>query len=462
LATAAQQLEQELINRPDRVMVVAGIGVSLATCGNHPCASWKGLLEDGLQRCEDVCGTGTATLNPYREILKNPAVPPHALIGVGQFITDELKGNRLGTFGGWLSDSIGGIKVTDPALPHALASLGARLATTNYDNMIEASTSRPSITWRDRASATTFFREITQDVLHLHGHYRQPDTVILGARSYDEICRDDFAQIALRGWMITGTLVFVGCGAGLEDPNFRVLLDWARTSLAECHHSHFILVRSAEVEPWRSQLNGIPVTPVPYGPEYSDLEPFLNSLAERVQRCRISEPLSLLSDSQADFDSSWDELDRNRGQFPIVDYFRRSRILAAQLWRAGGRRRAALSFSSRLTFQGQQLLVPEYVEFALDAAEWLVEEGLPSLASHHLMEIGQRLEGADPHVQHLGRFRSLRVRCMDALCAYTEALRAIKDALPHADHDERARLQAEWAEIHFLQGRFDEALADPE
>jgi SIR2-like domain len=81
-------------------------------------------------------------------------------------------------------------------------------------------TGRSAITWRNRALAAIFFREPTQDVLHLHGYYRQVDSIILGARSYGEICRDEFAQTALRGLMISGTLVFVGCGAGLEDPNF--------------------------------------------------------------------------------------------------------------------------------------------------------------------------------------------------------------------------------------------------
>ena len=205
-------------------------------------------------------------------------------------------------------------------------------------------------------------------------------------------------------------------------------------------------------------LKGVPIDPIPYGAEYRDLTPFLEGLAERVQRQRVREPLSLLSTSQTDFDARWEELERNRENLPALDYFRRSRMLAAELWRAGGRRRAAMAFSGRLTFGGQPLLIPEYVEFALDAAEWLLDEDLPSLASDHLREIEQRLGGADIPAQHLTRFRNLRVRCMDALCAYAESLRAIEDALPHAGDDERARLEAERSEIHFLHGNFTQAV----
>jgi hypothetical protein len=343
-----------------------------------------------------------------------------------------------------------------------LASFGAKLATTNYDTMIEAGTGRSPITWRERALATVFFRGPTQDVLHLHGHYRLPDSVILGARSYGEICRDEFAQTALRGLMIYGTLVFVGCGAGLEDPNFGALLDWSRATLAVCHHSHFILVRSGEVEEWRSRLSGMLIDPVPYGAEYRDLTPFLEGLAEQVGRRRTREPLSLLSASQTDFDAHWEKLEKDRDDLQASEYFRRSRMLAADLWQAGGRRRAAMAFSNRLTFQGQSLLLAEYVEFALDATEWLLDEDLPDLASHHLHEIGQRLGGADIPVQHLTRYRQLRVRCMDALCAYAETLQAIQERLPHAGHEERARLEAERSEIHFLQGNLARAVADPE
>jgi hypothetical protein len=49
---------------------------------------------------------------------------------------------------------------------------------------------------------------------------------------------------------------------------------------------------------------------------------------------------------------------------------------------------------------------------------------------------------------------------MDALCAYTETLRAIEEALPYADDDKRAKLEAERSEIHFLQGNFAQAVAD--
>lgn len=443
-------------------MVVAGIGVSLATCDNDPCASWKGLLQHGLKRCEEICGTPSALLKPYREILTNPAAPSHSLINVGQFITDELNGKRPGCFGGWLFDSIGGIKTTDTTLVCALASLGVKLATTNYDNMIEEVTGRSPITWRDDVRATLFFRESTNDILHLHGYYLQPDSIILGARSYRDICSNESAQNALRSLMFMGTLVFVGCGTGLEDPNFGTLLEWARESLANRHHTHFILVRRGEVEDWRRRLEGMPIEFVTYGSDHGNLAPFLQSLAERVHKIRVREPLSILSASQTDFDACWEELGSGREGMSTLEYLQRSRMLAAKLWQAGGRHRAALAFSSRLDSHGESLLVSEYVEFALDATEWLLDDNLAFQATKHLTEIGKRTRETGIASPHQMRFRFLRVQCMDAMCAYSESLQAIEEALPHAGDEERARLEVERCEMHFLQGNFSQAVADSE
>src|SRR5207248_181930 len=99
---------------------------------------------------------------------------------------------------------------------------------------------------------------------------------------------------------------------------------------------------------------------------------------------------------------------------------------------AGGRRRAALEFSSLVTFQGGGLTAAEYTEFALDAVEWLLADDLHDRASHHLQEVGQRVASGSVPEALLERLRRLQVRCMDALCAYAETLRAIEEALPHA------------------------------
>jgi hypothetical protein len=213
------------------------------------------------------------------------------------------------------------------------------------------------------------------------------------------------------------------------------------------------------VRAWSERLRGLPILPVPYGAEHSDLAPYVEKLAAQVDG-RTREPLAVLTASQVDFDARWDELERTRYEIGELEFFRRSQMLAAELWRAGGRRRAATAFSGRISFQGHDLLAVEYVGFALDAAEWLLEDDLASLAAHHLAQISGRLGAVAIPPEQRARLQQLRVRCMDALCAYTDVLHAIDEAIPEATPNERARLEAERCEIHLLQGDF--ALATSE
>jgi hypothetical protein len=447
-------LENELVNRPGHAMIVAGIGVSLASCADHPCASWKGLLLNGLQYCEDVCGTSSKSLASYRDIIEDPKGTAESLISVAGFIESTLTGFRSGAYGAWLEESIGSIKLVNRQLVDVLRSLHVRIATTNYDHMLEAVIASEPITWRQQAASASFFRESRNEIMHLHGHFRYPDTVVLGARSYAEICRDDFAQIALRSQLFMGTVLFVGCGSGLQDPNIGALLNWSMRTLANCHHAHFALIRTADLEEFKSGLGGTLLEPIVYGDKYEDLTPYLKALAERVHRRRSKEPVSMLAESQASFEAQWQELKHGHGTMASVDFFRRSRALALELWTAGGRRRAALAFSSRVSHQSSGLLADERLELSLDAAQLLIDDQLPDLAMHHLHAAQEIVETvAQPELQR--RYSQLRVRCMDALCAYDQTLAAVEESLIKSSTAERSILEAERDEIRLLQGEYD-------
>ena len=68
-------------------------------------------------------------------------------------------------------------------------------------------------------------------MLHLHGHYRRPETVILGIRDYQRQLGDAFAQAIQAFAVMDRTVVFAGFGAGLGDPNFAQLLGWFGAAL---------------------------------------------------------------------------------------------------------------------------------------------------------------------------------------------------------------------------------------
>ncbi|MFO0799416.1 MAG: SIR2 family protein [Gemmataceae bacterium] len=458
MATHLDRLEDELVLHTDRVVIVAGIGVSLATCGtDQPCATWPGLLRHGLKTCQDECGTSAVTLAAQRAMLDDGAAPDHVLIGAGEFITQELRGHHHGRYGRWLMDTLGELRVRDTGVVRALERLGVRIATTNYDGLIEEASLRlkSPITWRQRTAVTSYFREPTPEVFHIHGHYCDPHSVVLGARSYGEVCRDQDVQDALRWQLRFGTFVFVGCGRGLVDPNFGALLEWSRTALANAEHEHFLLVSESDVESWRNRLRGLPIVPVAYGSSHGDLLPFLEGLGERVAGRRQPNTLVALAATQADFDARWDALVASRAEMPPGEFYRRLRALTETLIQAHGLHRAAMSFSGEVMYRAEGLTSAEYVEFALDAAEWLLDDDVPDLANNHLAKVGRYIHDGQIPEALVERFRALQLRGTDALCAYTETLQAITDQLAHASPAERERLEAERCEIRLLQGDFD-------
>lgn len=437
-------------------MIIAGVGVSVATCDNHACASWKGLLQNGLQQCEDVCHTALDILSPYRDLLSASASESaiDALITVGSFITKTLNRKNEGAFGAWLTQSIGSIVVQDKSTILALGSLGVKIATTNYDEMIEKCTGYSSIMWMDAPSVAIFFRESTDEVLHLHGYYKQPQSVILGEGSYEEICKSEICQTALRSALFVGTVVFVGCGSGLDDPNFGTLFDWARKSLGQCQHSHYVLVRDADMAYWNDRLKGLLVSPIPYGPNYGDLAPFLANLASRVSHNQDRNPLSRLITSQADFDGNWSELEKNDKKLSPSEFIRQSKMLAEALWQAGGRRRAVTALSQRLNSKRDSIPVADVIQMSLDVAEWFLSEEWPDQAAEHLNKIQDQVETFEASSKAKVLFHKLCVQCMDSISDFKNTLIAIDTAILNTTGKEQEHFIAERAEIRFLRGEF--------
>lgn len=81
-------------------------------------------------------------------------------------------------------------------------------------------------------------------------------------------------QSALQAFFIAHTVLFVGSGGGMQDPNFGKLLKWATTHLSNIRNSHYILTRNEE------NIRYQPLNNVRYGPTYEHLVPFLHTLRE--------------------------------------------------------------------------------------------------------------------------------------------------------------------------------------
>ncbi len=271
-------LSAQIIAR--RIVVVVGAGISAAATKGVPAATWLGLLREGVTRCEAV----VTNLPPGwgdRVRMEIASGDIDDLLSAAEKIATKLA-NQGGEYSRWLRETVGALRVQDSRLIKALAGLGVPLLTTNYDSLIEDVTGWPAVTWRQSSAVEYLIRGDEQGVLHLHGHWQDPQSVVLGIRSYSQILGDTHAQAILQALRATRSLLFIGFGAGLTDPNFSALLRWARDAFSMSEYRHYRLVRSSEVAAVQADYEPSDrIFVLPYGDNYEDLPPFLERLVAR-------------------------------------------------------------------------------------------------------------------------------------------------------------------------------------
>lgn len=181
---------------------------------------------------------------------------------------------------------MGALRPSSPRLLRAIGRTGLPVVTTNYDNLLADVLGRRSAVWTDeRLPAEEILRGEAVD-LYVHGRWDVPESLVLGADSYRRVLSDSRVQSLLRGLHSGGrTLVYVGVGDGLDDPNFGRLLRWADDTLRDADYRQFVLMREEDGREWaarqgaqRSQTTH--TLPVIYGSDFSDLPGFVEELCQ--------------------------------------------------------------------------------------------------------------------------------------------------------------------------------------
>ena len=281
--THLNDLKAQIANK--NLVIIAGTGVSVAACGNqeienYKVATWPGLLKHGLARCT---ANGSMPEEEAELFAKQVnLVKTNLLIMVAEQVSQSFRKRREGDYKLWLQETVGRLEPIHPEILLALHAIPSILATLNYDDLIEKATHRKPYHWleRDVDKVEAILRgEITDGVLHLHGYFDSPDSLVLGWESYTRVRTDNHIQAVMRDFATSKTMLFVGCGATLEDPNFSCLLEWAGNALQHATHRHYYLCMQKELSAKQQDLRNAPwLNPLAYGEDYPDLVPFLQSL----------------------------------------------------------------------------------------------------------------------------------------------------------------------------------------
>jgi SIR2-like domain len=207
-----------------QVVAIVGAGVSVGATNNHAVASWQGLLHQGVDYCRGLPTTSVTDATAQLLHSQIDAGDLDLMLAAAEVISAKLAAPQGGEWRRWLRETVGKLGAQRHDVLEALRDLGVILATTNYDGLIEEVTGLSAVTWRDGARVERVLRGEETGVLHLHGYWQQPESVILGTRDYDKVLGDAHAQTMQRAMRSFNTLLFVGCGEGLHDPNFGALL----------------------------------------------------------------------------------------------------------------------------------------------------------------------------------------------------------------------------------------------
>ncbi len=266
-----------------RLVIIVGAGVTLSATadvsGKRPLSriTWAGLIQNGLDYLVTDGYVDASDCRIRQAYAALEDTNTGSLLNAANIMRSQLA--QQGQFPTWLETVFGGLyrEVRHPAIFEVLKALhkkGATLLTTNYDGLLEKYCDLCRIGRSNQDDILKFKSGDLDGVFHVHGSYQDPDEVVLDTTDYYQIVHSDEIQNVLKTFLEYKTILFVGCGSGLEDPNFNALLRWASERQKNIPNKHCLLVRNGDT------LNYTPLMRLKYGDDYQDLVPYLNKLLD--------------------------------------------------------------------------------------------------------------------------------------------------------------------------------------
>ncbi len=240
--------------------------------GRH--RTWEGLIAAAARKCHTL-GAKDSFLDSVTQQLAVKG-DMDLLLSAAELVHKKLESFGKGEFARWLRELLADMPLSDSTLINAIAGLDATIVTTNYDDLIQRATTLKGVTWKNEAEVTRTIRGDARQIIHLHGHWNEPESVVLGIRSYEVVRTNDHTQQTLKALGMTRSFVFVGCGDdGLSDPDFGNFLSWLKDTeeSAGVEHRHYRLVRRSEDVRQQGRI-----FPLIYGDDYNELPGFLQRL----------------------------------------------------------------------------------------------------------------------------------------------------------------------------------------
>ncbi|MFD8301332.1 SIR2 family protein [Streptomyces sp. NPDC059690] len=275
-------LRSEIVDaiRSRNAVFIIGAGVSIMASGNNPTASWSGLISHGVNRCYDLNSTiDRKWVRDSVKALKDSS----SMVRVAQDVEEHLKKVPGDQYRKWLAQSAGNLPMVNPGILEVLTSSKVPLLTTNYDDLLDRYSGRQATAWDRLPEIQAEMRDPGRHIVHLHGHWQRPETVIFGYKSYSEILGEQAFQAIIRAIASFKSIVFIGFGLGLTDTNFTSLTTWLTSVLRTTSVAPVMLVREKDYKDLFARCLPLGISVISYGKEYEDLEVYLDEIVKEAR-----------------------------------------------------------------------------------------------------------------------------------------------------------------------------------
>lgn len=275
-----ESLQQAVDSR--NIVFVVGAGVSASITNNASTATWIGLIESARDR---VAVLDSSLDDNWRKLVSSTLEyaanngDTASLVTAASMVTVKLRAIGTQATADWLSDDVGRLPIHHREIATALLKLPYPILTTNYDSLLEKIGGRQSACWTESRSIQQVLAGTSNAIGHIHGVWSEPESVVLSEGDYAKLLVSEAAQDLQRAASSIKSVVYVGFGSGLNDPNFASLLTWHRETFNQSGVRHFRLCRSTELDELRRIHKADNIEPVAYGDNFEDLPRFLSTLA---------------------------------------------------------------------------------------------------------------------------------------------------------------------------------------
>jgi hypothetical protein len=271
MASPQQQLIELL--KQNKVIPVVGAGVSTASAG---LPGWKGLIENGLKYAQQ------------RRLDKDTILHAQELLAQWKLTEAALALKKIlnapkHPFSDWLEQEFGNITFTSKDLLESINALCADIVlTTNYDDLLSTfSVLMPKSVydWTEHEEIALSIKKNKEFILHLHGSYKKPRTVILGSDDYAALSREKGYKNILQQLWANYHFLFIGCSRdGVMDDDFITVIKFMNKWFPTFPHPHFMLLNQSDIDAGIHEelIEACNIHCVCYGSKREELPAFIN------------------------------------------------------------------------------------------------------------------------------------------------------------------------------------------